>query len=562
MIGACVCLFVGLMASPIARRWTPLFAGLSLLIAGGIVAPDLVKQLPHQGSGLGPTAVAFVKLTVIGVGLLLLMVMAGVPYKLKQTADEIRESDHRGRFEPGNVISGEFFAFLLFSLSGVMLCAGAEDLVWLFLALELTSLPTYVLVAIARDRGQAQEAAVKYFFLGAMSAAIFLYGFTLIYGATGFTDFANIQASIAEQYAAGEGTLPPMLLMGMGLSIIGIGFKIAAFPMHFYTADVYQGAATPVTTMLAFVPKTAGIVAMMLVLGFVGWPLPSEVAALLWVMAVATMTIGNVLGVLQNNVKRALAYSSIAHSGYLLVGLLVGPGIVGDDIGAIGNGLAAVLFYLVTYGVANLGAFAVLGMVRVHGEEAETYDDIANLYRHHPMLATVMAVCVFSLMGLPPMVGFIGKVYLFGAAIAADYPLLVVIALLNAAISGGYYLRIIGAVFFGKPGTFATAERNRPAAAAAVIAMIVSIVLGFTGGYLVAPVSGVDVGVPVSPAPTVVEQTPERDQEPESLKDIAAAAGYTGDTLFVIKSEPAAAPDSEAQRGMTLVIPSPEGATP
>jgi len=507
MIGACLCLFVGLMPWPIARRWTPVIAGLALAIAGVIVAPHVVEQLPYDGPGLGHTAAAFVKLAVIGVGFLLLLLMAGVPYRLKQTADEIRESEHRGRFEPGNVISGEFFAFLLFSLSGVMLCAGAEDLVWLFLALELTSLPTYVMVAIARDRGQAQESAVKYFFLGAMSAAVFLYGFTLIYGATGYTDFASIQQAISAQFNGAERTLSPLLLAGIGLSVIGVAFKIAAFPMHFYAADVYQGATTPVTTMLAFVPKTAGIVALMLILGLVGWPLPSELAALIWVMAVATMTIGNVLGVLQNNVKRALAYSSVAHSGYLLVGLLVGPSVIEGDTGAIGNGLAAVLFYLVAYGVANLGAFAVLGMVRRHGEEAETYDDIANLYRHHPTLATIMAVCVFSLMGLPPMVGFIGKVYLFGAAIDGGYRLLVVIALLNAAISGGYYLRIIGAVFFGTPGIFATAERNRPALTAGVIAMIISILLGFAGGYLVGPVSQLDLGDSANPAGVVERQT-------------------------------------------------------
>jgi len=527
MIGACLCLFVGLAPSPVARRWTPLIAGLSLLVAGAIVGPQVVEQLPYEGPGLGTTAAAFVKLAVIGVGLLLLMLLAKVPYRLKQTADEIREAEHRNRFEPGNVISGEFFAFLLFSLSGVMLCAGAEDLVWLFLALELTSLPTYVMVAVARDRGQAQEAAVKYFFLGAMSAAVFLYGFTLIYGATGYTDFANIQQAIAEQASGPDPTISPLLLAGIGLSVIGIAFKIAAFPMHFYAADVYQGATTPVTTMLAFVPKTAGIVALMLILGLVGWPLPSELAALVWVMAVATMTIGNVLGILQDNVKRALAYSSVAHSGYLLVGLLVGPSIIEAEGGAIGNGLAAVLFYLVAYGVANLGAFAVLGMVHRDGEEAETYDDIANLYKNHPTLATIMAVCVLSLMGLPPMVGFIGKVYLFGAAIDGGFYLLVVIALLNAAISGGYYLRIVGAVFFGTPGVFATAERNRPALTAGVIAMIVSIVLGFAGGALVGPVSQIDMGNRLSPAGMVeVEPQPGDEQPlepgPVALRDATA----------------------------------------
>ena len=313
----------------------------------------------------GEAAANCIKMAVCAVGVVLLFVAEGVPEQLRLTRS-IESGD--APFDPALVIRGEFYAFFLFSLTGVMLVAGATDLVWLFLALELVSLPTYVMVSTASDRVEAQEAGVKYFFLGAMAAAVFLYGFTLIYGATGSTELRLHHAHRAASQVLSRPRRSPLLITGIVLAITGIAFKIAAVPMHFYVADVYQGAPTPVTAFLAFVPKTAGFVALMLILNLFPGDLPPAIRWLIWVMAALTMTVGNVLGLLQSNVKRVLAYSSVAHSGYMLVGLLA---LRPMSENAIGNGHAAVLFYLIAYGLSTVGAFAVLGCLQARGEEVE-----------------------------------------------------------------------------------------------------------------------------------------------------------------------------------------------
>lgn len=473
LTGAVACLLVGLSPEVAIRRMTVWIAAISLIVAGVFVCAGI--SATQSVTGVAP----FIKLAVVVIGLILLMVAAAVPDQLKMTRDA---EAGREPFDAGLVMRGEFFAFFLFSLTGVMLTAGASDLVWLFLALELTSLPTYVMVATSRDRAEAQESGVKYFFLGAMAAAVFLYGFTLIYGATGQTDFALIRESVFAQLNE-QGSLPPLFILGLVLSLVGVAFKIAAVPMHFYAADVYQGATTAVTAFLAFVPKTAGFVAMIALLSLVPAELESPaITALLWIMAVLTMTVGNVLGLIQNNVKRVLAYSSIAHSGYMLVGLLALHGSGGE---AIGSGLAAILFYLVAYGLATIGAFAVLGSLQVRGEEAETYEDISGLVRSRPALAALMLLSVLSLIGLPPMVGFLGKIYLFGSAIQHGHTTLVVIAVLNSAISAVYYLRIASACFFGEPSGQVTSVPGVARPIAAAIASIAAVVLGFAGGRLV-----------------------------------------------------------------------------
>lgn len=470
-----LCLIFGLSGSKAVRRLTVLVAWLALVLAGWLV--------PQMGEvGLVP----FMKLAVVGIGLLLLLVTAGVPDGLRQTQEAQRDHPIGGkRFDPGNVLRGEFYAFFLLSLTGVMLTAGASDLVWLFLALELTSLPTYVMVATSRDDIEAQESAVKYFFLGALSAAVFLYGFALIYGATGYTDFELIRQYLAAQIASGEG-LSPLMLAGVIFSVVGIGFKIAAVPMHFYTADVYEGAATPVTTFLAFVPKTAGFLAMILILGLIGWPLPEPLVWLLWAMAAVTMTVGNVLGLLQDNVKRVLAYSSIAHSGYMIVGLLAGSSIAGGDAGPLTSGLAAIVFYLIAYGVGTTACFAVLGLVRKSdGSEAQTYDDIAGLAKTQPTLAAVMLVGVLSLLGFPFTVGLIGKLYLIGPTYQAGFTILVIILVLNSAISAGYYLRIASVCFFAEPSKDIVPVGAYARRLAALVAVVVVIFLGIAGDRLV-----------------------------------------------------------------------------
>ena len=259
LIGACACLVAGLSSRQAIRKATPLVA-VATLVASAIVLLTVGDVDGNHFLKLGAMA-GYLKLAILGMGVLLVFVATGTVDRIKQVINA--EAYEGNAFEPGDDFRGEFFAFMLFSLTGVMLTAGASDLVWLFLALELTSLPTYVMVATSRDRdkGLAQESAIKYFFLGALSAAVFLYGFTLIYGATGVTEFGKIATYVGANGAS------PMMVLGVALAVIGVCFKIAAVPMHFYTADVYQGAATPVTTFLAFVPKAAGVIALIALLG-------------------------------------------------------------------------------------------------------------------------------------------------------------------------------------------------------------------------------------------------------------------------------------------------------
>ncbi|MDX2114652.1 MAG: NADH-quinone oxidoreductase subunit N [Planctomycetota bacterium] len=444
-------LVTGLSPSASIRRLSAAISALAL-IAAGLAA----LNTPTPPTALLPNLIPFSKVLIAAVGLLLVLLVAG-------TVDRDFESaiDRGTPFDAIRATRGEFYAFILFSLTGLMLCATADDLIWLFLALELTSLPTYVMVSISTARTRSQEAGIKYFFLGALGAAFFLYGFTLLYGATGTTllfgnaDVPGIAQILAAQLAQ-NGQLGALALTGLVISMVGVGFKIAAVPMHFYTPDVYEGAASSVSGYLAFVPKAAGIITLILLASTVGWTasaaggLPEPIRVFLWVVAAMTMTVGNVLALLQSNVKRVLAYSSIAHSGYLLVGIITGP--ASADAPVSQNGLAASLFYLLCYGFMNLGAFAVLASLerssrRAPGEEIETFDDLKGLCSTHPLQGWAMILCALSLAGLPPLLGFWGKLYLFTSAIAAGEILLVIVMGLNSAIALYYYLRLAATPF-------------------------------------------------------------------------------------------------------------------
>ena len=423
---------------------------LAALVAAGVAA--LVHRPELIGSPL-PGIMGFAKPLIAAVGVLLVLLVSG-------TVDrdyELSLARTGAKFQSIRTNRGEFYAFFLFSLTGLMLCTTADDLIWLFLALELTSLPTYVMVSISSARSQSQEAGVKYFFLGAFGAAIFLYGFAMLYGEAGTTlifgpeGTTSIASVFAAQTASGEG-IGMIGMLGLILAIVGVGFKIAAVPMHFYTPDVYQGASTSVAAFLAFVPKFAGFIAIILLLSTVGWlhgdsgnALPEVLRVLLWIMAALTMTVGNVLALLQSSVKRILAYSSVAHSGYILVAVIAGPH-AGDTLA--GNGLAAVLFYLLCYGFMNLGAFAVLACLQKRTsageiEEIETVDDLRGLCTSHPLMGWTMVLCAASLLGLPPLLGFFGKFFLFTSAINAGEIALVVVLGINSAIAAFYYLRLV-----------------------------------------------------------------------------------------------------------------------
>jgi len=391
-----------------------------------------------EGGLLMPGLSAWVKTVMCLVGLLLVMVGAGsIDRRLEREV-----AAGRLAFDPLRTSRGEYYAFLLLSVIGVMLCAGANDLIWLFVALELSSLPTYIMIAMSRPSRQAQEAAMKYLFLGALSTAVFLYGFALLYGAAG----TIILTEMRDVFAAAklDGGIGILGIAGMMLAIIGIGFKLAAVPMHFYAADVYEGASAPVTAFIGFAPKVAGAVSLMLLLGTMGWQeggLPQPILFLLWTTAVLTMTLGNIGALLQGSLKRLFAYSSIAHSGYLIIGLIAGPGL----------GFTAILFYLLAYGIMNTGAFAVISGLERRGEEVTSVEDLSGLRQRHPAMAWSLAICAGSLLGFPPLLGFVGKIYLFMAGIEAGQISLVVVAALNSAISAWYYLRLIGLPILGAP---------------------------------------------------------------------------------------------------------------
>ncbi len=433
----CIVMVLGLAKSSFWR-------GMSVWVTGlGLVAALVLSFFSPQTDGMLPNSLPYLKAMIAAIGLMILPLMGGTVDRWYE-----RTVGRGASFDPLRVTRGEFYAFYLLSLMGVMLCVTADDLIWLFLALELTSLPTYIMVAMSTPRLRSQEAGVKYFFLGALSAATFLYGFAMLYGATGTTQLQDIAIHFRTEGMGLIGTL------GLVMALIGVSFKIAAAPMHFYTPDVYQGAASPVSAFLAFAPKAAGFVVMIQLLSTVGWgwgehgiALPEALRITLWVIAAITMTFGNVLALLQSNAKRMLAYSSIAHSGYMLVGLLVGPG-----QGPIaGNGLGAAMFYLLCYGVMNLGAFAVLACLEKrdeHGElvEIETVEDLRGLHAARPGLAWAMTLCALSLLGMPPLLGFWGKLGLFTSGISAGEIGLVVIMGLNSAVAAFYYLRLVRAV--------------------------------------------------------------------------------------------------------------------
>ncbi|HUK65350.1 MAG TPA: NADH-quinone oxidoreductase subunit N [Anaeromyxobacteraceae bacterium] len=339
---------------------------------------------------------------------------------------------------------GEFYALILFSASGMVLLASASDLLVAFIGIEVMSLATYALAAWMRRGRRPAEAAFKYFLLGAFSSALFIYGSALVYGATGTTLFAAIP------HAAGA-----LLAIGLGLVGAGLAFKVAAVPFHLWTPDVYEGAPTPVTAFMAAGVKAAAfaVLARLLVSVWAGPSAPGlGSGGVVTVLALLTMIFGNLLALPQRSVKRMLAYSSIAHAGYLLVGV-----VAAGAIGARPNGISSVLFYLVAYTATVIGAFAVVGILERRGTASEEPNDawdlsrLSGLARRKPGLAFVMAVFMVSLAGIPPSAGFIAKLLIFKAAISAQAYGLAVVGVLTSALGAYYYLRVVVYMYMRAP---------------------------------------------------------------------------------------------------------------
>ncbi len=362
-----------------------------------------------------------------------------------------------------DIHAGEYYSLILFSIVGMVFMAAGTDLINIFLGLETMSMSVYVLAGIWRQRLQSNEAALKYFLLGAFASGFLLYGIALVYGATGSVKLGEIAAYVNEH---GGST---MLLIGVAMLIVGFGFKVAAAPFHVWTPDVYEGAPTTITAFMAVGVKAAAFAAFARVFLHTLGAIHGQWEGILWVLAALTMTVGNITAIVQNNVKRMLAYSSIAHAGYLLVAM-----VAGKELGG-----AALMYYLVAYGLMNLGAFGVIIAMGRKGEPNEEFADFAGLGFRYPLLAMAMTVFMLSLTGVPPLVGFTGKFYIFSAAVKAGYVWLAVIGVLNSVISAYYYIRVVVNMYMYEGDTAPERLSARPALALAIlIAATGTILLG------------------------------------------------------------------------------------
>jgi NADH-quinone oxidoreductase subunit N len=386
--------------------------------------------------------------------------------------------------------AAEYHACLLIIVAGLCLTGAANELVTLFLALELISIPTYVLLYLPRYDNASQEAALKYFMLSIFSSALLLFGFSYLYGLGGTTNLPGLLEAFTNARPEGGIELPAVAPVALVMVVAGLCFRITAVPFHFYAPDVYQGAPTGAVALLAFIPKVAGFVALLRVLGYVlavpsgaGRALGEQVPTLFWILAAVTMSLGNVLALLQDNLKRLLAYSSVAHAGYMLIGLTVAPELA-KAAAAVPGGVDAVLFYLVAYGAMTVGAFAVLAYLSTPQRPVESEDDLAGLSRTHPGVAFLMAIFLFSLIGIPLTAGFNGKLFLFFGAVAVEgdrawlFQVLALVGVLNAAVGGWYYLRILAKMYLQTPVRPLEQPRGWPGLAALWACALVTLVLG------------------------------------------------------------------------------------
>jgi NADH-quinone oxidoreductase subunit N len=462
---ACVLLLVDLFIPKERKGWTALLAAVGLAGAMGItLAQAGQSSIGFNGMITLDGFSSFLNCLFLGSGLLGIAIAYGY---LKRMGIE----------------RGEYYVLMLFSISGMLLMAQASDLIVVFLALELLSIPLYILAAFARPRTDSEEAGIKYFLLGAFATGFVVYGITLIFGATGQTSLSGIVSGInlADSFA---GIYNPLLLtIGAALILVGFSFKVAAVPFHMWTPDVYQGAPTSVTGFMAVGAKAAGFAALLRIFVTVLPSLNTDLVPVLWGLAALTMVAGNIIAIAQTNIKRLLAYSSIAHAGYILMAFVTfgNPKTAGDAV-------ASALFYLVTYAITSFGAWSVVIALEKPDGKGLNIEDYAGLGHRKPALAVAMTIFMLSLTGMPPTLGLIGKFYLFRTVIEGGFIGLAIIGVLTSLISAYYYLRVVVVMWMrdGEPNVEGEPWLDLTTGATA----IATVVLSFLPAALFALASG------------------------------------------------------------------------
>ena len=452
VVWACVLLLVDLFIPKERKGLTALLAALGLSLTLGLT----FSQIGRQSTGFN-NMVTLDGFSVFVDALLLVSGLLGIALAY-------------GYVQRMGIARGEYYTLLLFSVAGMMLMAQAADLIIVFLALELLSLPLYVLAAFARPQAESEEAGIKYFLLGAFASGFVVYGITLAFGATGSTSLSAIATAVS----GGTANLG-LLAVGAALILVGFGFKVAAVPFHMWTPDVYQGAPSAVTAFMASGAKIAGFAALLRVFASAFTALSVDLTPILWGLAALTMIVGNLIAISQTNIKRLLAYSSIAHAGYILMAFVP---FGNPDVRPIS--IAAGLFYLVAYAVTNFGAWAVvIALEKAEGKGLDL-DDYAGLGRKYPALAAAMTIFMLSLTGVPPTLGLIGKLYLFRAVIAGGFYGLAIIGVLTSLISAYYYLRVVVIMYMreGEPQTTRDPWLNLTWGLTALATVIVSLIPG------------------------------------------------------------------------------------
>jgi len=466
------------------QRWVTGALSLGALIAAGVASAWLLAAAPTRAAAfngmivLDELRLSFTLIFIIVSILTILIAMVWL--------------------ETEELPAGEFHALLLFATCGMMLMASAGDLVIVFLGLEILSIATYVMAGFRRSDVRSNEAALKYFILGSFASAFLLYGIALIYGGTATESLAGTTTIPAIAGRLNQSLYPPLLFAGAAMLLVGFGFKITTAPFHVWTPDVYEGAPTPVTAFMAAGPKAAGFASFMRVFLF-GFPIATAAATTagyahqswlgaLAIMAALTMSIGNVVAIVQNNVKRMLAYSSIAHAGYALVGFVAAG--AATDPEQRNAALTSVAFYLLVYAVMNMGAFAIVTLIARSGDRRNEVDDYNGIGFLSPVLAFSLSLFLLSLLGMPLTAGFMGKIMVFSAALRQGYIWLVVIGVLNTAVSAYYYLRLIIVMFFRERSSPWTAPRVPASVALALVITIAGVFyLGILPGRVISAFS-------------------------------------------------------------------------